>query len=68
MLVLLTLLALAAPAPAQDLSMVPVTVDGEAVRLAKRIYKPAVACPSPKLHPLAKWLICRSDPAIISAR
>ncbi|MGH9202611.1 MAG: hypothetical protein ACRD2A_15410, partial [Vicinamibacterales bacterium] len=34
---------------AQDTSLVPVTVDGETVRLAMRIYKPAASGPAPTL-------------------
>jgi pimeloyl-ACP methyl ester carboxylesterase len=48
-LLILTFLAVAAPALAQDVSMVPVTVDGESIRLAMRIYKPTSATPAPTL-------------------
>ena len=48
-LLMLAFLVLASPALAQDVSMVPVTVDGESVRLAMRIYKPAAAGAAPTL-------------------
>jgi dienelactone hydrolase len=48
-LLMLAFLVLASPALAQDVSMVPVRVDGESVRLAMRIYKPAGAGPAPTL-------------------
>ena len=48
-LVLLALLVLALPAVAQDIIMVPVTVDGETVKLAIRIYKPTTDVPGPTL-------------------
>jgi dienelactone hydrolase len=46
---LLGVLLLARPAPAQELRLVPVTVDGEAVRLAMRVYQPAGDGPFPTL-------------------
>jgi predicted acyl esterase len=46
---MLAFLVLVSPALAQDVSMVPVTVDGESVRLAMRIYKPAAAGAAPTL-------------------
>jgi predicted acyl esterase len=46
---LVLLLLLAAPALAQDITMVPVTVDGETVQLAMRIYKPSTGGPAPTL-------------------
>ena len=48
-LLMLAVLALASPALAQDVSMVPVTVDGESVRLAMRIFKPAATGAAPTL-------------------
>lgn len=42
-------LVFAAPAAAQELRMVPVSVDGETVRLAMRIYRPAGDGPFPTL-------------------
>jgi predicted alpha/beta-fold hydrolase len=48
-LVLLALLVLAPPALAQDITMIPVTVDGETIQLAMRIYKPTSAGPAPTL-------------------
>jgi poly(3-hydroxybutyrate) depolymerase len=48
-LLMLAFLAVAAPALAQDVSMVPVTVDPESIRLAMRIYKPAAAGAAPTL-------------------
>jgi len=37
------------PAIAQDITMVPMTIDGETVSLAMRIYKPAIVGPAPTL-------------------
>jgi dienelactone hydrolase len=48
-LLLLVPLLLVSAAWAQEISMVPVTVDGETVRLAMRIYRPATAAPVPTL-------------------
>jgi len=47
--VLLVLLLLAGAAGAQQAALVPVTVDGERVRLEMRIYRPASAEPAPTL-------------------
>jgi predicted acyl esterase len=49
LLLMLAFLVLASPALAQEVSMVSVTVDGESVQLAMRIYKPATAGPAPTL-------------------
>ncbi len=49
LLLMLTFLVVASPALAQDVSMVSVTVDGESVRLAMRIFKPAAAGAAPTL-------------------
>jgi dienelactone hydrolase len=46
---LLAALLFAVAAHAQEMSMVPVTVDGQAVRLAMRIYKPVASGPAPTL-------------------
>jgi dienelactone hydrolase len=46
---LLAPLLLASAAQAQDTTMVPVTVDGERVRLQMRIYRPAATEPAPTL-------------------
>jgi dienelactone hydrolase len=46
---LLALLLLSAPTSAQDITMVPVTIDGETVRLAIRIYRPAIGGSVPTL-------------------
>jgi dienelactone hydrolase len=46
---LLAALLLAAAAHSQETSLVPVTVDGQTVRLAMRIYKPLASGPAPTL-------------------
>jgi dienelactone hydrolase len=49
LLLLFVVLLLATPLLAQDVTLVPVTVDGETVQLAMRIYKPAGPGPAPTL-------------------
>jgi dienelactone hydrolase len=46
---IIALLLVVSPAAAQELTMVPVTVGGETVKLAMRIYKPATPGPAPTL-------------------
>jgi dienelactone hydrolase len=48
-LALVTLAVLTGSAHAQEARMVPVTVDGERVRLEMRVYEPAAGAPSPTL-------------------
>ena len=48
-LVLIAWLLLAGAALAQDAALVPVTVDGQSVRLQMRIYKPPAPGPAPTL-------------------
>jgi dienelactone hydrolase len=48
-LIVLSLLVVEGLAEGQEMSMVPVTVDGQTVRLAMRLYKPVAAGPAPTL-------------------